>query len=676
MSINDDSYHSIDTPDQGSSTSTKQSPQQKQGYSFLMIVAVAALAAAFFFIIGVGVAAGDGNKSYDASKPYVSPNKAVITASFHVPYFDPNFAQTITAWVDHDTEQARVEYYSGMNVWIYNKAANTTNYQITPEYDRFKCYTDHHTTTSSLPNFFPKLQYKEGESEDDSDDHGPKLEAKFGSEHIQLYSRAGQETIRDVVCDKWFYSYIKYANNTDYETLTPDNFNHVGNYTFYVDAKTGQPVRFHMIGHNVFNGGSHLEEYYVDYHDVTAVEYLSPSLFAPPAAMPCVDGHYELSGFKRHRSPIDIMMGTVSHQVKRDFVHDIAFEQWAITHNKMYHSLEDRAIRQETFLKTVDMITKHNANPNKSYTMGLNEFADLTPQELSLLGSRHFKPASMLSAVPDACTQYVPVEGELPKSHDWRQDERLADLLNATIATRLKTQQSCGSCFAHGLIRAATAQHYLAYPGFDAETQIQGSVQHSLDCSNGDKYDNHACQGGIDFQVASYLLLENNGLVAEDTSYGHFMNANSFCHYAVNDKSIADINPWTKEPVKPFTKMTACEHIGDQWNKDEEVDLVKLVADTKNALYHHGVLSVSIAVPQSLYYYKSGIYDDAIECGHLNQDLTHTVILVAYDDEEDFWVLGNSWGASWGENSFARIKATGNVCGIATAALAIHVEKP
>lgn len=34
------------------------------------------------------------------------------------------------------------------------------------------------------------------------------------------------------------------------------------------------------------------------------------------------------------------------------------------------------------FQKNVDMINKHNAKPNKSYTLGVNEFTDMTYEEL------------------------------------------------------------------------------------------------------------------------------------------------------------------------------------------------------------------------------------------------------------------------------------------------------
>jgi hypothetical protein len=44
-----------------------------------------------------------------------------------------------------------------------------------------------------------------------------------------------------------------------------------GKYTFYVDAATGAPVTFKMQGHNAVLGGSHSDEYWMDYLQVSDV---------------------------------------------------------------------------------------------------------------------------------------------------------------------------------------------------------------------------------------------------------------------------------------------------------------------------------------------------------------------------------------------------------------------
>ena len=46
------------------------------------------------------------------------------------------------------------------------------------------------------------------------------------------------------------------------------------------------PIRFAFTGHNVVLGGSHFDEYIMDYHSVTAGA-VDPMLFDPPAGMEC-----------------------------------------------------------------------------------------------------------------------------------------------------------------------------------------------------------------------------------------------------------------------------------------------------------------------------------------------------------------------------------------------------
>ena len=53
---------------------------------------------------------------------------------------------------------------------------------------------------------------------------------------------------------------------------------------------TGRPIRLHMKnGHNVVLGGSHYDEYIVEYVDVSASTYQDPALFLPPSTMECID---------------------------------------------------------------------------------------------------------------------------------------------------------------------------------------------------------------------------------------------------------------------------------------------------------------------------------------------------------------------------------------------------
>ena len=52
-------------------------------------------------------------------------------------------------------------------------------------------------------------------------------------------------------------------------------------------------------------------------------------------------------------------------------------------------------------------------------------------------------------------------------------------------------------------------------------------------------------------------------------------------------------------------------------------------------------------------------------CGH---SLDHGVLLVGYgtDGDEDYWLVKNSWGTTWGEKGYYRICKDKGACGLNT----------
>jgi len=75
-----------------------------------------------------------------------------------------------------------------------------------------------------------------------------------------------------------------------------------------------------------------------------------------------------------------------------------------------------------------------------------------------------------------------------------------------------------------------------------------------------------------------------------------------------------------------------------------------------------GPVSVAIEADQSIFqFYKSGILD-----GNCGKNLDHGVLAVGYksDANKGYWIVKNSWGASWGNQGFVWIRAFKNMCGI------------
>lgn len=90
--------------------------------------------------------------------------------------------------------------------------------------------------------------------------------------------------------------------------------------------------------------------------------------------------------------------------------------------------------------------------------------------------------------------------------------------------------------------------------------------------------------------------------------------------------------------------------------------------DQLKAAIAQGPVSVTIdAESTEFQQYTGGIFD-ADKCG---TELDHAVTAVGYgsENDQDFYIVRNSWGASWGEQGYIRIAAKpGNdgkgICGI------------
>ncbi|XP_012890376.1 PREDICTED: cathepsin L1-like [Dipodomys ordii] len=94
---------------------------------------------------------------------------------------------------------------------------------------------------------------------------------------------------------------------------------------------------------------------------------------------------------------------------------DAQWEEWKMEYNKTYSSSEEGQ-RRAIWEKTVRMIELHNEEYSQgkhSFTMGLNQFADLTKEEFRARSNGLLNPNTVRQGKP----QESPV-GDIPKSVD------------------------------------------------------------------------------------------------------------------------------------------------------------------------------------------------------------------------------------------------------------------
>lgn len=83
----------------------------------------------------------------------------------------------------------------------------------------------------------------------------------------------------------------------------------------------------------------------------------------------------------------------------------------------------------------------------------------------------------------------------------------------------------------------------------------------------------------------------------------------------------------------------------------KEIATVPTIEQMKQAIQTYGPLWAGIVAGSNFSAYKSGVFSKT-DPGELD----HAILLVGWDDATQSWILRNSWGASWGESGYMKIK--------------------
>jgi C1A family cysteine protease len=76
----------------------------------------------------------------------------------------------------------------------------------------------------------------------------------------------------------------------------------------------------------------------------------------------------------------------------------------------------------------------------------------------------------------------------------------------------------------------------------------------------------------------------------------------------------------------------------------------------KNAIATYGPVLAGMEVWSDFFAYSSGVYVKSSAATRLSPPGYHCISVVGYDDNQQCWILKNSWGTSWGESGFMRMK--------------------
>jgi C1A family cysteine protease len=240
-------------------------------------------------------------------------------------------------------------------------------------------------------------------------------------------------------------------------------------------------------------------------------------------------------------------------------------------------------------------------------------------EKAMLLGVDADESAVKAASTPSGSDAKSGTNSELPDSFDWR------DYGSIDYVTSVKDQGSCGSCWAFATVGALETKinAYFNKPEIDADLSEQDLVS----CFHG-----NGCSGATAEQIEN--ILKNYAYVtgiATETSFP-YTASNMQCSLKLPEW---DKNAWKFEGYHSVTR-------GD-------IDAIK------RELIQNGPIITGMEVHSDFFSYDEGIYQ------HVSEGIAgyHAVMIVGYgvDDGRTYWIVKNSWGATWGEGGYFRIAA-------------------
>jgi len=288
--------------------------------------------------------------------------------------------------------------------------------------------------------------------------------------------------------------------------------------------------------------------------------------------------------------------------------------------NKVYGSEEERIQRFEVFRQNLVEISLHNSRQDVSYTKGINQFSDLTAEEFKSIHLGGLVKTGMPSAATGVRNTQLLAAVELPAKVDWREKG---------IISPVKNQGNCGSCWAHATIEQLESYLALATGNMTilSVQELVSCMPNVLECGGTGGCFGATCE-------MAYQWIQSFGLVADATMPYH--------------------SGTSGETGQCELDVANMERVG--WLRGYETLERNDQASVMSHLASKGPLA--IALDASVFHmYQGGVFE---ECDYdKNIEINHGVQLIGYGsnpEDGDYWIVRNSWGETWGEGGFIRLR--------------------
>eukprot|EP01062_Namystynia_karyoxenos_P018154 TRINITY_DN1674_c0_g1_i2.p2 TRINITY_DN1674_c0_g1~~TRINITY_DN1674_c0_g1_i2.p2 ORF type:complete len:397 (+),score=142.35 TRINITY_DN1674_c0_g1_i2:79-1191(+) len=291
-----------------------------------------------------------------------------------------------------------------------------------------------------------------------------------------------------------------------------------------------------------------------------------------------------------------------------------SFADYVSEYGKQYGAAEYQ-LRERIFARALAEIRRHNADESQPYRMGLNAFTDVAPEEMQPMKGLH-RGMRFASPPPAGGVQGADL-ASLPKEVDWRKKQ-------PAVVTPPKNQGGCGSCWAfastetvESAVAIATGKLFTLAP-----QELVSCAPNPQDCGG-----TGGCQGAT--EPVAFQYVAKVGMTTE-ANYG-YKGVTGSCDQSKVKKAVVGITNYTRLPTNDYAALM-------------------------HAVATVGPIAISLDA-------SWGAYEEGVFTGSCGTTIDHAVQLVGYGTDQksglDYWLVRNSWGGSWGESGYIRMRRFG-----------------
>ncbi|MBL7205842.1 MAG: hypothetical protein ISS63_16175 [Desulfobacteraceae bacterium] len=279
---------------------------------------------------------------------------------------------------------------------------------------------------------------------------------------------------------------------------------------------------------------------------------------------------------------------------------------------------------------TLEEIRAKIKNNGYSFKVARNWVFDMSPERREKLFNRRTPVFPRMADFHDEIGPLsMHLSKQLPSSLDWR------NYSGHSYIGPIRDQGDCGSCYAFSACAAAEGTYNYANGLYDASC-ADFSEAYIAFCLSDYYWGFDGCEG-TDYDYDELTALTVYGVCNEDVY--PYQDHEQLCGVSRASQTVT-FESWHRVPC------------GD-------TDAIK------TAIMTYGVVDAAVMATSAFSAYSRGVYQDANTSCDSNPcyytPTNHAIALVGWDDNPPeggggCWILRNSWGTSWGENGYMRIR--------------------